>query len=301
MTSLQTRCSHHGPFRSPPWDVPLIVRVYRWIRGPGKKTRAIHQPERITLRLPAMGDGYHFTVKVRITWCVTGADFEPGLAERITDQRQALGDRLADRLRHISRRYPPYDAAGAEEESQRVVAGICGAVRVRFAGEAVAVSDADADGELRVLEPHTVAQLDETVCTAQQQAWDRRQLAANEHGRALELVRHVAERRRLWHDFLKEIEREWHSPYAAALAQDPDTVGNVVQDMFEDRRDQVEDMTSKLVEQVEQYQALDAFELMTTNDTVLRRMMALLKIPDPPDQPTAPFGDAGASAPNGSR
>jgi hypothetical protein len=59
-------------------------------------------------------------------------------------------------------------------------------------------------------------------------------------------------------------------------------------------------MTRELVSQVGEYgDTKDAFELMTENDTVLRRMMALLKIPDPSDPPTPPYGDGQANSPNG--
>jgi len=300
MTYLQTPCTHHGPVRTARLCRPWIVRVYRRIFGPGRRMRAVHWSDCAVLRVPAMGDGYYLTVKVRLTWCITGTAFEEQLVERIGDQRDALLERVSVRLRNVSRRYPPYDAATAERELHRVVAGTCSGIRFTFSGRVKNGAVPVADGELRVIGPHTIIQLDKPVIAAQQKAWDLRQLASNEHERSRELIGQLTERRRLWHEFLKEIEREWHSPYAAALSQSPDTVGSVVREMFDDRLDQVKEMTRELVEQVEQYgDTKDAFELMTENDTVLRRMMALLQIPDPSDPPTPPYGDGQANSPNG--
>ena len=59
-------------------------------------------------------------------------------------------------------------------------------------------------------------------------------------------------------------------------------------------------MTQELVSQVEEYGKRDTFELMTQNETVLRRLMALLQISDPSDPPTATFDGDQAGSANGS-
>jgi hypothetical protein len=153
---------------------------------------------------------------------------------------------------------------------------------------------------LRAIEPWTSVRLDKPVLSSQQEAWTKRQAAVNEHELASLLAGQLSERRETWHAFLKTAESEWHSPYAVALSQDPGAAGDIVQKMFDDRLEQVKEMTRELISQVEEYGKRDTFELMTQNETVLRRLMALLKIPDPSDPPSATFDAGQPGAANGS-
>jgi hypothetical protein len=299
MTYVRTECAHHGPVRQVWVNDGLLVKIWRRLRGPGRKLRAVHWPDSIAILAPASGDAYSFNVTIGFIWCVTGHELEERLAEHARDHRLSLIDRVAARAREASRKCVPFDAASAEREIGRAIMGIFSSPLVTF------VSGHDPNGtsgvgQLRAIDPSTMVRLDKPVLSNQREAWDKRQAAVNEHDLASLLAGQLTQRREIWHEFLKAAEKEWHSPYAVALSKDPDVVANVVRKMFDDRLAQVKEMTSELVSQVEEYGTRDTFELMTQNDTVLRRMMALLKIPDTSDPPMAAFGVGEDGSPNGS-
>lgn len=297
MTYIKTDCAH-GPVRRIRMNQGLLTGIWRCFRRPGRKLRAVHWSDSISILAPAAGDAYLFSVTVRFTWCITGRDFEDRLVERARDYGTILGDRAAAKAREASRKCMPFDAAKAEREIGRAVMPAFNCPLVTFASgpDSSATSSA---GELRAIEPWTTVRLDKPVLSSQQEAWTKRQAVVNEHSLASLLADQLSQRREIWHEFLRAAEKEWHSPYAVALSQDPAAAGDVVRKMFDDRLEQVKEMTQELVSQVEEYGTRDAFELMTQNETVLSRMMALLKIPDPSDPPTATF-DGQPGSPNGS-
>lgn len=299
MTYVRTDCLHHGPVRQVWMNQGLLTRIRRRFRRRGRKLRSVHWPDSISILAPAAGDAYLFNVTIRFTWCITGREFEERLVERARDYGMILGDRIAAKARDASRRCMPFDAAHAEREIGRAVMAAFNCPLVTFASGPDSSATPGA-GELRAIEPWTTVRLDKPVLSSQQEAWTKRQAAVNEHDLASMLAGHLSERRETWHTFLTAAEREWHSPYAVALSQDPGAAGDVVQKMFDDRLEQVKEMTRELVSQVEEYGTRDAFELMTQNETVLRRLMALLKIPDPSDPPLATFDAGQPGSPNGS-
>jgi hypothetical protein len=298
VTYVRTDCPH-GPVRRVKMNDALLARILRTFLSPGKRLRAVHWPDSISVLAPAAGDAYLFNVTVRFTWCITGRDFEERLVERAREYGVVLGDRVAAKAREASRKCMPFDAAHAEHEIGRAVMGAFNCPLVTFAsGRDSSVTSSV--GELKAIEPWTTVHLDKPVLSSQQEAWTKRQTAVNEHSLASLLVDQLSRRREIWHEFLKAAEKEWHSPYAVALSEDPGVAGDVVRKMFDDRLEQVKEMTQELVSQVEEYGTRDAFELMTQNETVLSRMMALLKIPDPSDPPTAAFDGDQPGSPNGS-
>ena len=299
MTYVKTNCPHHGPVRQVWMDEGLITRIRRCFRRRGKKLRSVHWPDSISLLAPAVGDAYLFNVTIRFTWCITGREFEERLVKRARDYGEILGDRVAARAREASRKCRPFDAANAEREIGRAVMGIFNCPLVTFASRPDS-SATSAAGELRAIEPWTTVRLDKPVLSGQRDAWSKRQATINEHDLASLMASQLSERRETWHAFLKAAETEWHSPYAVALSQDPAAAGDVVQKMFDDRLEQVKEMTRELISQVEEYGKRDTFELMTENETVLRRMMSLLKIPDPSDPPSATFDGGQPGSANGS-
>jgi hypothetical protein len=228
-------------------------------------------------------------VAVHFTWCVTGKVDGEALVRRALDHRTSLLERVALRVRELSRRYAPYEAAEAESHIHRALGDTFARTRLTFA------SAAGVDGDARAIEHRIVLRLDEPVRDAQLEAWSRRQAAVNDHGLATMLAGQLGERRRLWGDFLRAGERDWRTPYALSLAQDPERVAEIVRAMFDDRGARVKQMADELVSQSEEYAAKDAFEIMTKNETVLRRMMAMLGVPDLPAIDPSPYDEGGDS------
>jgi hypothetical protein len=286
MTQFKADCGHHGPVEEVRPGGGLGSRIRRWLQS-GNKDRAVHWPDSFELNMPAQGDGYDFLVIVYFTWCITGKADGESLVERARDHRTTMLERVSLRTRAISRRYPPYEAADAESHIHQAIGDVFARTRLTFA------SAAGVDGDARAIDHRTVLRLDEPVREAQRAAWSRRQSAVNDHGLAGLLSAQLSERRRLWRDFLHEGENDWRTPYALSLATDPEDVAEVVRDMFADRRARVEEMTENLAEQSEEYETKDAFEIMTKNETVLRRMMAMLGVPELPAIDPSPFDDNG--------
>lgn len=298
MSYVRTDCAFHGPVRQVRLPEGPVTKICRVFLRPGRRLRAVHWPDSFSILAPAAGDAYMFNVTMRFTWCITGHEFEERMVDRTRDYRKILEDRVAAKAREASRKCVPFDAASAEREIGRGVMGLFNTPVVTFVNGPDAHSTAG-DGQLRAIDPWTAVRLDKPVLGHQQEAWDRRQSATNEHSLASLVAGQLAQRREIWHGFLRTAEKEWHSPYAVALSQDPELAADVVRKMFDDRLEQVKEMTRELVSQAEEYGTRDAFELMTQNDTVLWRMMKLLNIPDPSDPPTATFGTGHAGSPNG--
>ncbi|HEX6469315.1 MAG TPA: hypothetical protein VF069_09485 [Streptosporangiaceae bacterium] len=288
MTQFKADCAHHGPLDDVRPGRGLCGQIRRWIQQSGNKDRAVHWPDSFELNVPARGDGYEFLIVLHFTWCVTGKADGESLVERAQGQRTTMLERVALRVREISRRYAPYEAAEAEAHIHRVIGDIFTRTHLTFA------SPAGVDGDARGIEHRTVLRLDGPVRDAQRAAWSRRQTAVNDHDLARLLAGQLSERRRMWREFLREGEDDWRTPYALSLAVDPKEVSEVVREMFADRRNRVEEMAEQLVEQSEGYETKDAFEIMTKNETVLRRMMAMLGIPELPAIDPSPYDDDGS-------
>lgn len=297
MIHLKTDCLHHGPLDKVRPDPGIFVRFVRALRPFDNKTHAVHLPDLFKFSVPAKGDGYEFSVTVHFTWCVTGRAFGYVLAHRVLDNRTRVLERLLGRVREVSRRYPPYDAAAAEANIHRCIAEIFNANHLVFvAGEEAA---ARPDGDARAIEFRTAVHLDKPVREAQQEAWSRRQKVVNEHDLARVMAGHLSESRQLWQSFLREGARDWLTPYAVALAKSPDEAADVISRMFRDRHDQVGELAEQVVKQTKAYGGLDAFELMTQNDTVLRRLMTMMGIEQAPPLELQPFEDEPHAPSNG--
>jgi hypothetical protein len=81
MTYVRTDCPH-GPIRQVRVNDGLLARILRIFTRPGKRLRAVHWADSISVLTPAAGDAYLFNVTVRFTWCITGQEFEERLVER---------------------------------------------------------------------------------------------------------------------------------------------------------------------------------------------------------------------------
>ncbi|WP_433248428.1 hypothetical protein [Actinomadura nitritigenes] len=278
---LKTACDH-GPVEKVPADGRLRARLRRLMER--DRERAVHWPDGFAFASPAEGDGYDFSVKVQFLWCVTGIASVEGLIERAKENHPALRDRLLTRVRSVSRTVAPYEAATAEARISRIVEDVF--AEARFEYRALG----RISGTARTIEPHTVVKPDEAVRKAQQAAWDRRQRTENDHALAERLVPLLTERRELWQAFLESGQSRWATPYAVTLAEKSEGVGAAVQEMFEERRRQARELTGLVTEQAEEYEDVNAFELMIRNDTVLRRLMDLMGIDRPAELAPAPFG-----------
>jgi hypothetical protein len=278
---LKTTCDH-GPVEKAPPDGRFHARLRRMMER--DRERAVHWPDGFSFGSPAEGDGYDFSVKVQFVWCATGIASVEGLIERAKENHPALRDRLLTRVRAVSRTVAPYEASAAEARIGRVVEDVF--AETLFEYRALG----RAGGAVRAIDPHTAVKPDEAVRKAQQAAWDRRQRTENDHALAERLVPLLTQRRELWQAFLESGQSRWATPYAVTLAEEPEGVGNAVQEMFDERRKQAKELTDLVTQQVEEYEDANAFELMIRNDTVLRRLMDLMGIDRPPELTALPFG-----------
>jgi hypothetical protein len=253
--------------------------------------RAVHWPDSFEFRVPAKGDGYDFSIIVNFTWCVTGHAYGEALISRAREHRTVLRDRTATRLRGGSRDFAPYEAGSAERKFHQILGELFTATRLTYH------SGTGVDGDARPIEHHTLLRLDKPVRQAQRKAWSSRQEAFNRHEEARLLATQFGEQRLLWQEFLKNGQGDWLTPYAVALAQNPDAAAEVVKKMTGDRHEEARKLAEHVEEQVRQYNTRDAFDLMVQNDLVLRRLLELIGVPGLPPPAPSPFeeGDRPAS------
>ncbi|MFI0445901.1 hypothetical protein [Actinomadura sp. 6N118] len=292
MSTLKTTCTHHGPIAQRVQMHPTpAARVWRWFRRTGDERRPVHWPDSFEFKVPAKGDGYEFVLSVHFTWCVTGHAFGEVLVSRAQDNRTALLERVVARVRDVSRLVPPYDAGAAETRIHQTIATLFNTTQLVF----VAGTEAGAptDGDARPIDPRTVLRLDKPVRKAQQEAWTQRQRAVNTHDLSQLLAGQFSERRELWQRFLESGQGDWLTPYAVALATDPNSVAQIVERMTEDRREHAKELADHVVDQVQAYEDRDAFDLMMQNDRVLRHLMELMGVPGLPPPNPSPFDEAG--------
>jgi hypothetical protein len=285
VTKFKSDCMHHGPVDQIPTNPGIGRYIQRWFQQSRGKDRAVHWPDTFNLNVPAQGDGYDFAVIVHFTWCVTGTADAESLVNRALDQRTTLLERVALRIRTVSRQHPPYEAADAEARIHRAVGEVFARSQLAFA------SPSGVDGDARAIDHRTVLRLDEPVREGQRTAWSRRQEAVNEHGLARLVADQLGERRRMWQDFLRDSGDDWRTPYAVSLAGDPTKAAEVVEQMFNDRMAHVRQLADQLVDQSKRYATQDVFEIMTQNETVLRQLMEVLSVPNLPPVAPSPFDD----------
>jgi hypothetical protein len=285
MSTLETDCKHHGSLTKAQLRPGFGTRLLRMMKHPDGQLRAVHWPDTFDFITPAMGDGYSFDITVHFTWCVTGDAYAEALVQRAKEHRITLLERLIAQLRGISRRFPPYEAADAEERIDQAVKDLFNATRLTF------LSPTGPDGDARPIAHRTVLALDKQVKKAQKEAWSQRQEAMNKHDLERLNSMQLNERRRMWQEFLERGRSEWLTPYAVALAEDPGSVAEVIERMAMDRRAQAKELADHVVGQVRSYQDRDAFDLMLQNDRVLRHLMELMGIPGLPPVAPSPFDE----------
>jgi hypothetical protein len=285
MSTLRTACSHHGPVERVPRYVTFGMRLQRRLQRSSDAFRAIHQRETYNLLVPAKGDGYTFRATVHFTWCVTGRAYPESLAARIHQHGSVQRDRLITQVRQISRTFAAYEVGEAEQRIHETIGEIFTATRLEF------LSDGQPDGEASPIEHQTILHMEKPVQNEQREAWTERQKAVNKDELARLLVTQFSGRRLLWQQFLRSGEREWLTPYAVALAENPNEVAGVVERMSRDRRAELQELADQIVDQVHQYEARDAFDLMMQNDRVLRHLLKLIGVPDPPPLAPSPFDE----------
>ncbi|KAB2339646.1 hypothetical protein [Actinomadura rudentiformis] len=283
MSTLKTACTHHGPVQKVQLHPAAGTRLWRWLRRTGDESRAVHWPDTFDFKVPAMGDGYEFSISVPFTWCVTGRAYPEVLVGRALDNRTALLERLVARVRGVSRLFPPFEAGDAEARVHLAIGEVFNGTRLAF------VSAAGADGDARPIEHRTVLRLDKPVRKAQREAWSRRQEETNRHELARLLALQFGERRELWHEFLQSGRNDWLTPYAVALADNPESVDEIVRKMTQDRRTQAKELADHVVSTARAYDKMDAFDLMLHNDRVLRHLMELMGVPGLPPPNPSPF------------
>ncbi|MFG2000900.1 hypothetical protein ACGFNU_17315 [Spirillospora sp. NPDC048911] len=293
MSTLETACGHHGPVQKVQLYPTAGTRLWRLLRRTGNESRAAHWPDTFGFEVPAMGDGYEFSVSVHFTWCVTGPAYPEVLVWRALDNHTALLERLVARVRGVSRLFPPYEAGEAEARIHQTVGEVFNGTQLVF------VSAAGPDGDARPIEHRTMLRLDKPVRKAQRDAWSRRQDETNRHELARLLALQFGERRELWHEFLESGRSDWLTPYAVALADDPESVDKIVREMTKDRRTQAKELADHVVSTARAYDKMDAFDLMLHNDRVLRHLMELMGVPGLPPANPSPF-DEGANGGGGS-
>ncbi|URM94238.1 hypothetical protein LUW76_07785 [Actinomadura madurae] len=289
MSTVRMNCGNHGPVDRVPTHLSLGTRLRRWLQRSGGAFRAVHHPGAFHIVVPAKGDGYTFSVTVHFTWCVTGHEYPEVLAARTEEHQFIVKERLATQVRAVSRDFAPYEAGEAEKHFDQVAATLFADTRLEF------LSGDQTDGEAHPIDHRTIVALDKPVRDVQREAWIKRQNAANEHELARRLVMYFGDRRLLWQQFLKSGQSEWLTPYAVALAEDPDAVAEVVERMAKDRRVEAKELADHVADQVRQYEARDAFDLMMQNDLVLRHLMELIGVPGIPPPAPPPFDGPGAS------
>lgn len=226
---------------------------------------------------------------------MTGRQPVESLVERAESRNSTLRDRLLVALRPVGRAYPPYEAARAEQGIARAVDELF------FAAEYDYETPEGPDGRVKAIDARTTVKLDDTVRDAQREAWDRRQQADNDHAYASLLVPQLTQLRQMWHGFLESGQGQWVTPYAVALAGKPEDAAKVVERMFNDRHQQARELAGEVARQTEDYGGMNAFELMTRHDTVLRRLMSLMNVPQSPGLPPGPFDDTEHERRNGDR
>ncbi|GLZ02893.1 hypothetical protein Acsp03_03600 [Actinomadura sp. NBRC 104412] len=285
MTNLRTGCKYHSePVERLQLYPGIGTRLVRLLSRSRDRFRAVHWPDSFEFRVPAKGDGYDFFVVVNFTWCVTGHAYGEKLISRASEHREILRDRAAARLRGVSRDFPPYEAGAAEKTFH-------GTLGELFAGTCLTYASGTVDdGAARPIEHYTLLRLDKPVRKAQREAWSSRQEAHNRHEEARMLAAQLGEQRLLWREFLSNGQADWLTPYAMALAENPEDAAKITEKMTGDRYDKARELATHIEKQVREYNARDAFDLMVQNDLVLRHLLRLIGVPGLPEAPS-PFAE----------
>lgn len=234
-----------------------------------------------TLRFqtPAKGDGYHFEISVRCSWCVQATAYPEHMKRRtqeikslIDEQRPVIRDRIENTVRRIARSYPPYRPA----EAEHAIGDELGACL--------------SEGDLRVKVQVRVDVCD-PVREDLRQVWKKR-LAEDAQGESQKAsVQLTGELQDLWRDLLlgglKDIgeiqtaKTAWIAPYALALAQDPQqSAAEYLRKMIAHRVDHAESLLTELGELVVD-QRVEAIEFAFGSDSALRAVLKLLGVPVP--------------------
>jgi hypothetical protein len=235
--------------------------------------------ETFRFQTPAKGDGYHFEVSVRCSWCVQATAYPPHRKRRtqeirnlVDEQRPVVRDRIQDTVRRIARYYPPYRPAEAEHAIGDELSACL------------------SEGDLRVKVQVRVDVCD-PVREDLRQVWKKRLVEDAEGESQKTSVQLVGELQDLWRELLLDglqdigeiqtAKTAWIAPYALALAQDPqESAAEYLRKMIAHRVDHAESLLTELGELVVD-QRVEAIEFAFGSDSALRAVLKLLGVPVP--------------------
>jgi hypothetical protein len=239
----------------------------------------IHEPsDSFTIETPAMGDGFHFIVRIRCSWCVQATATEGEKERKTTEVREFIQksrditrERIEERIRPIARTFPPYRAAEAEElinkeivdclndgnvrVTVRAWVDVCEPVRqdLQKVWQARLADDAEADMNKAYVGALTILQ----------QAWQQLLVTGLETMGAV-----------------PEDNTAWLAPYALALSQDRKNASKYLKGALDARVNHTENLLRSLSMMVLDDQ-IEAIEFAFQSDSALHRLLTLLGVPIP--------------------
>lgn len=239
------------------------------------------------LSVPALNDIFDFAVTVHLNWCVTGQRM--GFGAEIDAKRAEVRQRVYEIVRDVARRHPPFRPAEAEHDIQR-------SLDREFQ---TAVHECD---QVTVqCTPYVEVTLGEEVRRHRQELGRRLlEIEADAEAARLRLAK-LTELRDLWLDFLdlrgqeeRELDRldeqrreradrdrKWRTRFAVRLAENPKGVHEVMAQMDEKRRKDLENLTKTVESLVNKHQAANIYDLVVSSETVLRKTLELMGLPTP--------------------
>ncbi|MFF7181201.1 hypothetical protein [Streptomyces sp. NPDC008121] len=234
-------------------DVPEIVKV--------------HRESVVAFETPSKGGGFDFRIEIRCDWCAEGRLDTLALSRAVDGYQADLPQRLAERVREITRHYEPFHAQDAEQ----------------------AVNEALREGEcfdsgLVTCRTSTVVRPPQEIVDQQRKAALELQQIEHDYAKSSLRVRLLGEVAEEWRAFLAsglvdvgpdDESASWLTPWAVLLAERPEEAASEVSAMFRERQKQLDQFITLVGRQRKEYQAHDLFEFVTDNERQLGRAMRL--------------------------
>jgi hypothetical protein len=252
---------------------PLPVPSLEAVTVDVPELTSVHRTTTVTFESPAKGDGFDFRVEVRCDWCAEGRFDQETLRAAIDDYEASVHERLAARIREVTRTHEPFHVEEAEHDvNEKLEEGEC--------------------FENGLVTCRTTAFLAPAPEVLEQQRKAALELQEIEHRYAksalqVKLLSRVAEE---WRHFLAggmagmregDDALAWLTPWAVLLAEQPNKAATEVGEMFQQRQKQVKEFIEYLDKQMKAYQTHDLFEFVVTNERQLGHAMRLFGLPLP--------------------
>ncbi|MEV4948726.1 hypothetical protein [Streptomyces sp. NPDC053755] len=227
----------------------------------------VHRESVVSFETPAKGGGFDFHVEIRCDWCAEGRLDTYSLSRAVDGYQAALPQRLAERVREITRDYQPFHAQEAE----------------RAVNEALREGECFDSGLVTCRTSTVVRPAPEIVEQQRKAALDLQEIE-HHYAKSSLRVRLLSEVAEEWRAFLAsglvdvrpdDESASWLTPWAVLLAERPEEAAAEVGAMFRERQKQLDQFVTLVGRQRKEYQAHDLFEFVIDNERQLGRAMRL--------------------------